>query len=162
MAEELIVPLIYSPASLISIFNSLTITKEEKKLVRVKGVYIKTGKDAYSGFFYDRLKDESSDFQITLIVSSLLRNQLTDNKTIEIQGYITRRMDRLARIELQLNIVELINQQANQFTEEDVKRLDLLNKKMAIGFKDLDTYLQRCIYNNENPLLISLLGNLEL
>lgn len=149
MNEEAAENLVYSPASLLSIFNALTITKEEKKLVQVRGIYARTGKDAYSGFYYDRLKDEASDSQMTLILPSLIRNQLDDNKTIEFLGFISRRLDKLGRIELQLNIVQLTRQQPNQFTEEDLKRVELLNKKVAAGFRDLDALLQKNIYDNK-------------
>jgi exonuclease VII large subunit len=95
---------------------------------------------------------------MTLITPSLLRNQLDENKTIEFQGYITRRLDRMGRIELQLNISELTNQQANKFSEEDVKRLEILNKKISTGLKDLDTYLQKNLYENKVSRIDIIIG----
>ena len=158
MTEDVAVSLVYSPASLISIFNNHTIIREERKLVRIKGVYLKTGKDAYGGFYYDKLKDESSDYQMTLITPALVRNQLEEHKTIEFQGFITRRIDRMGRIELQLNISELTNQQENRFSEEDVKRLDILNRKISTGLKDLDAYLQQNIYGNKTSRIDIIIG----
>ena len=137
----------YSPASIVSIINAAIVIKEERKLVQVRGIFRKEGKMNYNGCFYNRIKDEASDNYLTLLTPALLHDKLEDNRTIELNGYITRRVNnRNASIEINLHLIELLNQQANKFSEEDVKKIDLVNRKLALGFKDLDTCIKKAIF----------------
>ena len=82
---------VYSPSAIVNIIQNVYVTPQEKRLIGLRGVYNQKGKFNYKGFWYDELKDESSDNSITLIVPNLIRNQLTHNKTIEIICYIQLR-----------------------------------------------------------------------
>lgn len=148
----------FSPSSIVAIFNAATITKEEKRIIYVRGIFKKTGTSNYGGFFYDRLKDEASENSITLITSALIHNQLEDNRTIEFNGYITRRLDKLGRIELNINFIELLDQRINRFSEEDTNKILLINKKVDEGFKDLDAYIKNAIFHNKTVSVKVIMG----
>jgi len=155
--EKIITELNYfSPSAIVAIFNAATITKEEKKIIRVRGIFKKTGTANYGGNYYNRLKDEASDSTITIIISSLIHNQLDDNSTIEFNGFITRRIDKLGRIELIINFIDLLDKRVNKFSEQDTKKILLINQKVLEGFKDLDAYLKNAIFNN-NPITIKII-----
>jgi exodeoxyribonuclease VII large subunit len=145
----------YSPSSIVAIFNAATVTREEKKLIGLKGIFKKSGAANYNGFYYNKLKDEASDYSITLVTPTLLHNKLDDNKTIECNAFITRKLDKQGRIEIHLNLVELLAERINSFSEEDARKIMLLNKKVDSGFKDLDAHIKTKIFNNE-PLNIKL------
>jgi hypothetical protein len=82
----------YSPAALLHIFNGLLAPAQTKKIIRLKGVN-RAGKEAlYGGYYYDVLSDETAEALLTLIVPARLRPSLTDNTTIEFQGYVTKRV----------------------------------------------------------------------
>ncbi len=139
----------YSPASIVSIINAAIVIKEERKLVQVRGIFRKEGKMNYSGCYYNRIKDEANDNYLTLLTPALLHDKLEDNRTIELNGYITRKVNnRNASIEINLHLIELLNQQINKFSEEDVKKIDLVNGKLTLGFKDLDTCIKKAIFEN--------------
>jgi exodeoxyribonuclease VII large subunit len=89
----------FSPSSIVAIFNAATVTKEEKKIINVRGIFKKTGTSNYSGYYYNRLKDEASDNYITLVTSALMHNQIEDNKTIEFRGFITGKTTNKGSIE---------------------------------------------------------------
>ncbi|MDB5276133.1 MAG: hypothetical protein JWR61_1088 [Ferruginibacter sp.] len=148
----------FSPASLVAIFNAATVTKEEKKIIQVRGIFKKSGTQNYGGYYYDTLKDEASDYSITLLTSELLHNQLDDNKTIELNGFITRKMDKQGRIVIHLNLIELLTQTVNKFSEEEVKKILLINKKVATGFKDLDAHIKNAIFNNKRLSIKVIMG----
>jgi exodeoxyribonuclease VII large subunit len=148
----------YSPSSIVAVFNAATVTKEEKKLIQVKGIFKKTGNANYSGFYYNTLKDEAADYSITLVTPALLHNKLDDNKTIECNGYISRRLDKYGRIEIRFHLVELLAERANQFSQEDTKKILLINKKIELGFKDLDAHIKSKIFNNETISVIVIMG----
>ena len=151
-------PVNYSPSAIVAIFNAATVIKEEKKIIQIKGVFKKVGTANYGGNFYNRLKDEAGENSITLITSALMHNKLEDNKTIEFNGFITRRVDKQGRIELIINFIELISQQVNLFSEEDTNKILLINKKVEIGFKDLDAVIKDAIFNNRKLSIKIIMG----
>src|SRR5665647_2468253 len=113
----------FSPASIVAIFNAATVTKEEKKIIQVRGIFKKNGIQSYGGYYYNTLKDEASDYSITLLTSELLHNQLDDNKTLELNGFVTRKLDRQGRIAIHINLIELLAQTVNKFSEEEIKKI---------------------------------------
>lgn len=138
----------FSPGSLLAIFNAHITVKEERKIIQVRGIFKKSGTASYGGYYYNRLKDEASDNSITLITSALIHNQLNDNKTIEFNGFITRRLDKQGRIELIINLIELTAQKINKFSEQEIKKITLINQKVLTGFVDLDAFIKNAIFHN--------------
>src|SRR6201996_9334864 len=128
---------IYSPGAVLNLFNNSISLKETRRLIRLRGVFV-LGKGAfYNGSYYDSLRDESADAQITLIVPALIRNELLPNKTITINGYITRRVvSNASRIEIQLTVTELVGQTQNKYAEGELKRIEIQQAKAAAGFRD--------------------------
>lgn len=149
---------VYSPAAIVSIINAHLSIREEKKIIQLRGIFKKTGTSSYGGHFYNRLKDEASDYQITLITSALLHHQLEDNKTIEFNGFITRKMDRSGRIEIQINMIDLISQQVNKYSDEEIRKISVINNKVALGFKDLDAAIKNAIFHNKPFRIRIILG----
>lgn len=129
---------IYSPAALLHIFNGLLTPAQTKKIIRLKGVY-RTGKGAlYGGYYYDVLADETAEAQLTLIVPARLRPSLTDNTTIEFQGYVTKRVALAqGRIEIQVTITELLEERVNKYTAEEVRAVAIQQQKADQGFRDI-------------------------
>jgi hypothetical protein len=148
----------FSPSSIVAIFNAATVTKEEKKIINVRGIFKKTGTLNYSGYYYNRLKDEASDNYITLVTSALMHNQIEDNKTIEFKGFITRKTTNKGSIEIIINLIELLSERVNKFSAEESKKILLINKKVDIGFKDLDALIKNKIFNNKQISIKVILG----
>lgn len=148
----------FSPSSIVAIFNAATVTKEEKKIVQVRGIFRKVGSANYGGYYYDKLKDEASDNSITLLTSALMHNQLEDNKTIEFNGFISRKVERDGKISIYINLIELLAQRVNKFSEEETKKIELLNKKVEKGFKDLDAHIKDAIFHNKRMAVKVVMG----
>ena len=128
-----------------------------KKAFRIKGIYIPGKGVNYNGFYYDSLKDESSDACVTLIVPAPIRHDLTPQQTIECTGYLTKRVQLNAgKIDLHVNVVELLSQQESLYTEEQLKAFEVLQRKAEQGYKDVDGFIKKRIiqqqpYNGNNP-----------
>ncbi|MES2331795.1 MAG: exodeoxyribonuclease VII large subunit [Bacteroidota bacterium] len=148
----------FSPSSIVAIFNAATVTKEEKKIIQVRGIFKKTGTVNYQGYYYNSLKDEAGDNSITLLTSALMHNQLEDNKTIEFNGFITRRVEKQGRIQININLVELLAQRVNKFSEEETQKIILINKKVEKGFKDLDAHIKNAIFHNKRIVVKVIMG----
>ena len=151
-------PVFFSPSSIVAIFNAATTTREEKRIIQVRGIFKKSGASNYGGNYYNRLKDEASDNTISLITSAIIHNKLEDNKTIEFTAFITRRTDKQGRIELIINFIELLSQRINKFSEEETKKIILINQKVTEGFKDLDAHIKKAIYNKRTISIKIIMG----
>ncbi len=149
---------IYSPSAIVNIIQNAYVAKEEKKLIGLRGVYIQKGQRSYYGFWYDELKDESSDNTITLIVPDLLRSRITNNKTIEIVCYISKKPSKNGTIQLNANITDLLNQTVNKYSDDDIKSLEVQQKKAMQGFRDLDSYIKKSIYDGRRLVIKIILG----
>ena len=98
---------------------------------------------SYGGYFYDSLRDESSDASITLLIPSLIRNKLNPNKTITFNGFITRRVvNNGGRIELQVTIADLIEQTHSKYSDDELKAIEVLQKKAATGYRDVQSFIK--------------------
>src|SRR3954451_10464089 len=127
----------YNPSSLVGIFNNALTIEVTKKVFRIKGIYIQGRGVNYNGFYYDTLKDETSDACVTLIVPGVIRNELNTDQTIEGSAYLTKKTQLIGgRIELHVNLIELLSQNDNKYTEEQVKALEVQQRKASQGYKD--------------------------
>ena len=149
----------YSPAALLHIFNGLLAPAQTKKIIRLKGVY-RAGKGAlYGGYYYDVLADETAEAQLTLIVPARLRPSLTDNTTIEFQGYVTKRVALAqGRIEIQATITELLEERVNKYTGEELRAVAIQQQKAEQGFRDVEGFLKSRIASNVPVRVVILVG----
>ena len=151
--------IIYAPSALLHLFNNALNVGQTRRMVQIKGVYIHGKGSNYNGYYYDGLRDESSDALLTLIVPALLRPQLVANKTILFYGYITRRVVvNGGRIELQINLSDLIEQTQNRFTEDDVRRLEIQQRKSEAGYRDVQAFLKSNIVGDRSSRIDILIG----
>ncbi|WP_345955262.1 exodeoxyribonuclease VII large subunit [Mucilaginibacter sp. PAMB04168] len=154
MEAENQAPVIYSPAAVLNLFNNSISLKQTQRIIQLKGIF-QLGKGAfYNGSYYDSLRDESSDAQITLIVPALIRNEMQHNKTITINGFITRRVvNNASRIDIQLTVTDLVDQTLNKYSSEEIKRIEIQQEKAAAGFRDVQSWIKEKIIQ-EHPFKI--------
>jgi len=88
MEAENQVPVIYSPAAVLNLFNNAISVTATKRIVQLKGIYVPRKGGLYSGYFYDSFRDESSDAQITILVPPLIRNEMLPNKIVTVNGFL--------------------------------------------------------------------------
>ena len=149
----------YNASSIINIFNNALNSDATRKIIRAKGIYNPGRGQSYNGFYYDQLKDETSDASITLIVPALIRLTLTSQQTIECYAYLTKKVQpNGARIELQLNITELLAQEESKYTEEQMQSFKILQRKAEIGYRDVDSFVKTKILKSEPVKVIILYG----
>ena len=101
---------VYSPSAIVNIFNNALNSEATRKIITAKGMYVPGKGQSYNGNYYDQLRDEASDACITLVVPAIIRAGLAAQQTIECQAYLTKKVQANgARIELQLNVTELLH-----------------------------------------------------
>jgi exodeoxyribonuclease VII large subunit len=149
----------YTPASLLHVFNSALAPSATKKIILLKGIYLAGRGVTYAGFFYDTLKDETTDAVVTLVVPALLRNGLTHNKTIEFYGYITKRVVlNGGRIEVHAVMTQLLQQTVNTYSEKEIRAVEVLQRKAELGYGDVEGFLKGCIVNEQTVRVRILIG----
>src|SRR6266498_4387034 len=147
----------YNASSLLSIFNNALTIEITKKAFRIRGIYVAGKGINYNGFYYDSLKGESSDACVTLIVPAPIRHDLTTEQTIECTGYLSKRVQlNGGRIDLHVNVVELLLQQESKYTEEQIKAFEILQKKAEQGYKDVDGFIKTRIIQ-QLPITVTIL-----
>jgi len=154
------VEITYSPSSVLNLFNNALQVQQSRKLIRLKGIYL-PGKGAnYNGFFYDTIRDESMDAQMTLLVPALVRNELKPEKTIHFWGYISRRVvNNGGRIEVQIVLSELLEQTGNRYSERDVEMVTLQQEKATLGYRDVTSFIKKRIQEEKQVTVQILIGN---
>jgi len=141
----------YSPLAILNLFNNAIAVGQAKRLIQLKGVFVPRSGAAYNGYYYDSLRDESSDALLTIIVPALIRSNLQANKAITINGFITRRVvNNASRIDVQFTVTDLIEQTQSKYTEDDARRITILQKKADAGFRDLSGFIKERIGREEH------------
>jgi exodeoxyribonuclease VII large subunit len=149
----------YTPASLLHVFNSALAPSATKKIILLKGIYVAGKGVTYAGFFYDTLRDETTEAVLTLVVPALLRNELVHGKTIEFYGYITRRVVlNGGRIEVHAVMTQLVQQTLGRFSEKEIKAVEVLQRKTALGYGDVDNFLKGHIVDDKQVSIRILIG----
>jgi len=87
-----------------------------------------------------------SNFNFPRTTVAPIRNELQHNKTVTINGYITRRVvNNASRIEIQLTVTELVGQNQYKYSDEELKRIELQQTKAAAGFRDVQGWIKEQI-----------------
>jgi exodeoxyribonuclease VII large subunit len=157
METESSAALIYSPSAVLHLFNNSLNVSQSKKLIQLEGVFQPGKGGNYSGYYYDILRDESSDAQLTIIIPALIRNELQANKTITVNGFITKRVvTNASRIDIQLTVTDLVEQTQNKYSDEELKRIAIQQQKAQQGFGDVHGYIKEKIIH-EQPFKIAVI-----
>ena len=150
---------VYTPSALVNLFANSMQFDAAKDMKRVKGKYVQ-GKDfLYGDKYYDTLKDEASDSSMTLLVTGQIRSILENNQVIEVIGYLQKRVVNAgARIELQLVVTSIVDQDRPSFNESEVKAFEVLQKKRDAGYLDVDGFIKKQILGDQKISIKILVG----
>ncbi|MBR4756991.1 MAG: hypothetical protein IK076_08625, partial [Bacteroidales bacterium] len=79
----------YCPSEIVDIFSDfLSRAGLGTKVVFVTGIYARTARQSYSGWYYDTLKDQNSDQELSLMISQSLRDTLDDGSLVTVGGTV--------------------------------------------------------------------------
>ena len=147
---EVNLPMIYNPSEVIGIFAE-ALAKRSNGVIYVRGIY-RPGKGIqYGGVFFDTLRDEFSPKELTIIISSAIRSQLTEGNLVDLKGLIERKVSNDCAVKLQLVVTGMSIVKEQTVSEEDLRRIEIRNKKARTGFKNVDGILESAIYADRRP-----------
>lgn len=143
---------IYKPSEIIGIFNSILAKQSvNAQVVYLRGVYLASGRQSYNGYFYDTLRDEDRQEEITMYVTQQQRENLKNGNLVNVGGVLGRNVNNRGQIQIILNVsrIEIVQEQA--IDENEIKRMELRQKKSSDGFKNVDSVLEQLLFTDQRP-----------
>lgn len=143
---------VYKPSEIIGIFNSILAKQSvNAQVVYFRGVYLASGRQSYNGYFYDTLRDEDRQEEITMYVTQQQRENLKNGNLVNVGGVLARNVNNRGQIQIILNVsrIEVVQEQA--IDENEIKRMELRQKKSADGFKNVDSILEQLLFTDQRP-----------
>lgn len=145
---------VYKPSELIGIFNSILAKQSvNAQVVYLRGVYLASGRQPYSGYFYDTLRDEDGQEELTLRLSQQQRNNLKNGNLVNVGGVLNRSVSNKGFIQLNLNVSRIDVVQEQAIDENEIKRMELRRQKVSNGYKSVDTLLEGMLYADQRPFV---------
>ena len=149
---------VYSPTSVIGIFNNALKLPATITLIYLKGRYAFGGGKAYVNYYYDYLYSEGDNTSIGVKMSGLLRSKITNNEIYTLRGFIEKKIKN-SSIELIFVVDNIISQEEKTISEEDLKRYDLIQKKLEKGSIDLETFIREKVLKSEKIKIANIYGH---
>jgi len=149
---------VYSPASVIAIFSNALKLNATVNLIYLKGRYAFGGGRSYVNYYYDLLFSEGDHTSIGIRISSLLRSKITNNEIYTLRGFIEKSIKN-SSIELRFVVDEIVQQEERSISEEELQKYGLIQKKLEVGSKDLETLIRDKLLKDEKIKVANIYGN---
>jgi exodeoxyribonuclease VII large subunit len=149
---------VYSPASVIGIFSNALKLNATVNLIYLKGRYAFGGGKSYGNYYYDLLFSEGDHTSIGIRISSLLRSKITNNEIYTLRGFIEKSIKN-SSIELRFVVDEIVQREERSISEEELQKYGLIQKKLEVGSKDLETLIRDKMLKDEKIKVANIYGN---
>lgn len=149
---------VYSPTAVLGIFSNALKLPATINLIYLKGRYSYGGGKAYSNYYYDLLYSEGDSISIGVKMSATLRSKINNGDVYTLRGYIEKRL-RNSSIDLVFVVDEIVSQDEKQISEEDLQRFELIQRKLEIGSRDLETFIREKKLKNEPIKIANIFGH---
>lgn len=145
--------MLYKPSELIAQFNAILSQQSiNAKLVFLRGVYWKNPRqDAKWSACFDTLRDEDSQEELTLKITQKQREGLRDGSLVTVGGFLSRQVNSKGYIQLQLSVSRIEVVQDQVIDENEIKRMELRQRKALAGFKNVDAVLEQLLFTDVRP-----------
>lgn len=144
----------YRPSEIIAIFNDLLTrqnTQTGGRLVCIRGIYMSRQSDPRWQAVYATLHDEATQDELTIRLTQQQAQSLTSGNLVEILGTLGRTITSKGLIQLTLNVSRIEVVQNQVIDEDEQKRIELRQKKAAVGFKNVDALLENLLFTDQRP-----------
>lgn len=143
----------YTPSSVLEAYNNILVSDLDGKPIILKGIYVadpSPNSKLYGGYYYDHLKDENGQGDIVIKVSPTIRQKFKQNGLFTISGVVNRKVRaNTSSINISLLVDEILNVEDSKITEEDLKKIQLLDEKRNHGYINVDSIIQSYVYNDK-------------
>ncbi len=158
MSEQEVTNTVYSPSSVIGLFSNALKLNATVNIIYLKGRYSFGGGKAYGHYFYDLLFSEGDHVSIGVRISSLMRSKMINNELYTLRGFIEKSIKN-SSIELRFVVDEIIQKEERSISEEELQRYELIQKKLALGSKNLETLVRNKMLKDEKIRIANIYGS---
>lgn len=149
----------YAPSEILNIFKGKLnadyyASRQGQLRVYMQGVFVPGKGQMYQGYYFDWLKDTSSNSYLNIKVPISLRTQLKANSLINVAGILEYNVQNAySSIQLILEVTWAEIVQVNAVSQEDLRRNELLLQKNRSTRKNVDTLLESILYEDKKPVI---------
>ena len=149
---------VYSPSTILGVFANALKSPVDGRIILARGEYqAAQNSKEYSGYYYDDIKSPNDNKFIKARIPSMLRSKLENHNIYLFKGFIEKKIS-FSTIELVFVVDEVLQKEENQVSEEDIKRFEVIQKKVAKGYKDFEALIKDRIYNNKSIQIANIYG----
>lgn len=126
-----------------------------QRALNIKGIYQQGNGTSYNGYYYDFLREETSDFRLKIHIPLQLRTQLQNSNLVILRGFISKSISNSTSfIELTFEVSEIASKvKETAISQEDEKRIEIIRRKTSKGFASVDSILRAKLMKGEKPKL---------
>ena len=145
--------IIYKPSELLGMFSAYLSRQDvNSQVIYLRGIYLKNPKhDPRWSYRYDVLRDEDTQTEITIQMTQKQSDELKDGNLVTVGGVLGRRIQNNSHIQLMLVVSRIEVVQEQVVDEEELKRIELRRKKVALGYKNVDGLLEQKLFTDDRP-----------
>lgn len=149
----------YAPSEILNIYKGKLnadyyASRQGQLRIYMQGVFVLGKGQVYQGYYFDWLKDTSSNSYLNIKVPISLRTQLKANSLINVAGILEYNVQNAySSIQLILEVTWAETVQVNAVSQEDLRRNELLLQKNRSTRKNVDTLLESILYEDKKPVI---------
>lgn len=147
----------YAPSEILNTFKGKLnadyyASRQGQLRIYMQGAFVQGKGQVYQGYYFDWLKDTSSNSYLNIKVPISLRTQLKANSLINVAGILEYNVQNAySSIQLILEVTWAETVQVNAVSQEDLRRNELLLQKNRGTRKNVDTLLESILYEDKRP-----------
>lgn len=152
---------IHTPSTLVGVYSNALTVDLDKELIFLKGLYCRGVNKSYSGYYFDKIKDENGGFYITAKVLEEVRYRVNDGSIYIFKGFTNRQIDKTeGRIKIIYTIADIVpeSEQKKPISTVEDKKFEIQRKKSDLGYKNIEEVLKNKLYNNKPPNIALIYG----
>ena len=142
--------IVFSPSEIFGLYSDF-LARQGGRVVGVRGIFNSGAGKLYGGFYYDTISDQYSGQELGIKIPSMLRDKLTDGNLVDLAGVIERKLNQKGFIQLTLAVTRADIVLEQTMSEDDMKRIEIRNRKAERGFKNVDLILESRLMADERP-----------
>ena len=141
---------VYNPSEIFGMYTDF-LARQGGKIVCIRGIFHAGNGRPYGTFYYDSISDQFSGQELGIKIPEGLRALLSDGNLVDLAGVIERKLNQKGYIQLTLNVTRSSVVQEQIISEEDIRRIEIRNRKSERGFKNVDIILESILMSGERP-----------
>lgn len=151
--------LVYTPSSIIDIFDSSISIGVEKKIIQIEGIYKRKATRDYNNKFYDRIIDPlNENNNLSLLIPKKIRDSLIEDYSYKFIGYVKRKVTNNGYIQIDFCVTAVIKDSEKANFENEDTAISIVKRKALKDFKNFKLSVENKLLSGYKPSFALILG----